>query len=205
MVLIIVWAGISWALPVYNQIGDYSYIDTIDGDSFGYYTNSGKLLFIESGNNEGNAATLAAVEALVNDAMEDILGYTTYFKLTETTSITYAGVYSNGDPMDIDKIDEAQTGTWNVIPSTDTISFYAVKAGDAYAMYWVNPAEGSGSWSTYNLWVSELANSENAMGLEISHFTGYNPGSPVPEPATMFLFGLGLIGLAGLGRKKFKK
>jgi hypothetical protein len=30
-------------------------------------------------------------------------------------------------------------------------------------------------------------------------------GVAMPEPATMLLFGTGLIGIAGIGRKKFKK
>ena len=41
----------------------------------------------------------------------------------------------------------------------------------------------------------------NADGFDINAVGG----TPVPEPATMLLLGAGLLGLAGIGRKKFKK
>jgi hypothetical protein len=52
------------------------------------------------------------------------------------------------------------------------------------------------------LYPKDHGNGYNQYGL--SHISLYNP-SPVPEPTTMLLLGSGLIGLAGFGRKKFKK
>lgn len=68
-----------------------------------------------------------------------------------------------------------------------------------------------GSWTTGSpmsvtlsaaggLWDGILEISTSTFTLDYDNAT-----APVPEPATMVLFGLGLVGVAGVGRKKFKK
>jgi hypothetical protein len=82
-------------------------------------------------------------------------------------------------------------------------------AWDIQKTLW-NPAFYSYSESNFGLIEADLRN--HFKWVDVPNVDGwgqdflvYTPTNPVPEPATIFLLGCGLIAIAGYGRNKFNK
>ncbi|MCF8095220.1 MAG: PEP-CTERM sorting domain-containing protein [Desulfobacteraceae bacterium] len=199
----------AWAVPIQNEDAQslgyenewlQEPADGEDGVYYGTYINNGDFLGVFSGNdNEENVAT----------ALDTYFGYEYYVTLASKTEFEEGGWGPDKDydyeiiieNQDLNDDGEPYSGTWEVSPYNTAIDFYTVKAGNAFALYGLDPAESTGSWSTYHLWVESIGNEP----LGISHFSAFNPTEKVPEPAAMLLLGVGMVGIAGWTRGRLKK
>ena len=94
-----------------------------------------------------------------------------------------------------DQLDHVQFAIWHADEEIDTLSdvnllFYNQQKNNFAASGWT----GLENVRVINL-TDEAGNFKQDLLVS----------APVPEPATMFLVGTGLIGLAGLDRRKFQK
>lgn len=198
LMLVLGVATLAFAVPVLNDDGSDGYED-YNGTPFSRYVNSGQFLFLEPGNVNDNPGSVNPPNTYGVLDLQNLL----HSRVSEFSGVvlTVAGVADGtGGDYGISLTGAGgSSGTWMTNPDSNYIEFYVVKAADAFAMYYVNPADNYGSWSTFDLWDAGYGGNS----LNISHFIGYNPSStPVPEPGTIMLIGVGLVGIALYGRKR---
>jgi len=95
-------------------------------------------------------------------------------------------------------------GPYTTSPSDDTgyltdqstLDYFTGSGTVEFALYTDSNLSISGDTGSVTI---DLSGTAGALATFIYTYT---PAAPIPEPATMILFGTGLLGIAGIGRKK---
>jgi len=195
-----IWPTMSSAMPtagdltdVYVDYSDVTYNSTIGGRTADYYAE----YFFKAEELGSSYLDAFCVDPTALASVEPISGYTLTYDLdyygVASKIADYYFHYSGTEYVQKD----FQVAIWHYL---DVVSW--PNDNDIYdaAKNILNATFiNGGSWDNYQLqgWiaVAEHGNSQNYM----------IGGHHAPEPATMLLFGTGLIGLAGVSRRKLAK
>jgi hypothetical protein len=171
-----------------------SLFDSYSGDYFGYQGSdySGYYLGTITGNTEQYME--AAISYYLSLTPFDF-GNIEIYKV-ERTSVD-SGSGTDGS-LGVSWIYTLKTGSWTWDAEGFGLGFYAVKGGNEFSLYFVDPAQSEGIWTTRHLLTT------GGKQPAISHFAAAPTAIPVPEPGVLILLGAGLIGLAAFSRVKIK-
>lgn len=117
----------------------------------------------------------------------------------------------NSDGSEVDPLSGSYDTTFDSEFSDATITYTGGEIVGPPAFLLVKDGNQSPNWYLFGLTILGWNGTDTIEVQDfwtgngsISHVTLYGTTSSVPEPATILLFGAGLLGLAGFGKKKFK-
>ncbi|MBI5554313.1 MAG: PEP-CTERM sorting domain-containing protein [Elusimicrobia bacterium] len=185
------WYGNSISFLGYDSIND-----------IWYGGNEGRKVYSSAGGDWTSEFTWPSMAGGHGDGMEFVRAPdgTGYLYVSDMTS-NFIGQWAKGDNPATGAV---ETG-WN---EWNRFDYAELMGGTGKYVEGMDFGALGHFWVTSAFWTGESGGSYlyELGGGEIGGYTpDPGPTPPVPEPATMLMFGSGLIGLVGLGRKKFFK